>query len=288
MKLQPQGGIRCFSLLACLIIQTAGCGRTINRAAERAIRDYLPQIVGDARAWRAHVDNPPGRTIEGKLHRVTVDGADVDLHGAIRLARLHVEIRDLVVDVARKRVISLGSASFVATLSEADLTKYTRTWSAGSEVGLQIRSVHLRPQVVTVFAARRWLGKDWPFTIEMEPRLEPPARLAFDWDRMRVAGLPVPLPQAALRWVGHHLASGFDLSQLPFPVLVRGFAVLSGRVLIWGDANLNSLFGTSIQARDQPAGVGIEDGVCDKTQNAHSAKAPSRQRYRPAPNQVSA
>lgn len=229
------------SLPACIAILSAGCSRTINRAAERAIRDRLPRLVGDARTWRAHVDNPAGQTIEGRLHRVTVDGEHVNLGGAIYLDRLHVEIRNLVVDVASKRVIAIGSASFVATVSQSDLADYASPWSSTSEAGIQIRSIRLKPQVVSVAAVRRALGVDWPFEIDVEPRLEPPDRLEFDWDRMRVAGLPMPLPQAVLRWIGRRLASGFDLSQLPFPVLVRGFAVLPGRVVIWGDANVQEL-----------------------------------------------
>src|SRR6266540_1658841 len=56
---------RLLLIAACLL--TAGCGRTINRAAERRIRDALPQYIGPARVWRAHVDNPPERTLRGKL-----------------------------------------------------------------------------------------------------------------------------------------------------------------------------------------------------------------------------
>src|SRR5690349_3078554 len=96
-------GIRFLAVLfltACLL--TTGCGRTINRAAERRIRDALPQYIGTARTWRAHVDNPPERTISGKLSRITIDGEGVDFGETIRLDRLHIDMVDAVFDVDSK------------------------------------------------------------------------------------------------------------------------------------------------------------------------------------------
>src|SRR5437773_12469432 len=81
---------RCQHLLIAICLLSSGCGRTINRAAERRIRDTLPQYIGHARVWRAHVENPPERTLRGKLSQITIDGEGVDFGETIRLAQLHI------------------------------------------------------------------------------------------------------------------------------------------------------------------------------------------------------
>src|ERR1044071_7102247 len=75
----------CFSAVIVVTLLLAGCGRTINRAAERRIRDALPQYIGPARTWRAHVENPPERTLRGKLSQITIDGDGVEFGETIRM-----------------------------------------------------------------------------------------------------------------------------------------------------------------------------------------------------------
>src|SRR5581483_397340 len=55
-----------------LLIVAVSCGRAINRAAERRIRDALPDTLGPARQYRVHVDNAPDRTLRGRLANVTI------------------------------------------------------------------------------------------------------------------------------------------------------------------------------------------------------------------------
>src|SRR5688500_6796251 len=122
---------RSFILLAVTVpLLTAGCTRPVNRAAERKIRDALPKFIGPARVWRAHVENSPERTARGRLSQVTIDGEDVDLRKTIRLNRLHIEMREAVVNVNRARLKSVGQTTFQAIVSERDLNDYLRSASS--------------------------------------------------------------------------------------------------------------------------------------------------------------
>src|SRR5262249_8326884 len=93
-----------FAAAALLVTALFGCGRTINRTAERKIRDALPGYIGPARVWRAHVDNPPERTLRGRLSVVTIDGEGVDLKQTVTLDTLHIEMRDTEVDSGKQQL----------------------------------------------------------------------------------------------------------------------------------------------------------------------------------------
>src|SRR2546421_6263124 len=86
------------TIVAALLFVVSGCGRPINRTAERRIRDALPGYIGPARVWRAHVDNPVERTLTGRLARVTIDGEAVALKSTIPLDSLHIEMTGVEVD----------------------------------------------------------------------------------------------------------------------------------------------------------------------------------------------
>src|SRR6266487_4463315 len=102
----------------CCAILIVGCGRTINRTAERKIRDALPGYIGPARVWRAHVENPPERTLRGRLSVVTIDGEGVDLKQTVTLDTLHIEMHDTEVDSGRQQLKKVGSTTFLAVVTE--------------------------------------------------------------------------------------------------------------------------------------------------------------------------
>ena len=98
-------GIAC--LLCVGLISPFGCGRTVNRAAERRVRDALPGVLGPARAYRVHIDNDPDRTIRGRLARVLIDGDQVQLASGLYFDALHLELRGVDVDTHSGRVVRL-------------------------------------------------------------------------------------------------------------------------------------------------------------------------------------
>jgi hypothetical protein len=223
-------------LLPALLL--AGCTRTINRTAERRIRDALPGYIGPARIWRAHVDNPAERTIRGRLARVTIDGEGVQLRQTIVLDSLHIEMRDVDVDTRHNRLRAVGETTFTAVIGEASLNDYLRANPPPPDEPTRVKHVSLRQGTMTASATRWLLGREWPYTVTVEPRLASPTRLEFDPNRMTVAGLRVPLPVSVLRWFARRLDQGFDFSTLPFPVRISRFQVEQGRVTLSGTADV--------------------------------------------------
>jgi len=222
---------------ASIILLAAGCTRPVNRAAERKIRDALPTFIGPARIWTAHVENAPERTARGKLSRVIIDGAGVEVRKTIRLSRLHIEMHDAVVDVGRSRLKSVGRTTFEATVAERDLNEYLRA-AASPDDSVRIRSVRLGNNRITLDSAYRLLGRDVGFSAEVEPRLANPSRLEFDPERFSLLGVRIPLPGAALRWISSRLTDGFDFSTLPFPVAIASVQVTKGAVEVSGTADV--------------------------------------------------
>jgi hypothetical protein len=256
--------MRSRALYACLLpsafcLLSSGCGRTINRTAERKIRDVLPSYIGPARVWRAHVENPPERTIQGKLSSVVIDGEQVQLRDTILLDTLHIEMRDADFDGGRKRLKAVRETTFRAVVSEAGLNDYLRRNPPPEEEPVRIKHVYLRQGHFYVEATRWLIGRAWPFTSSTEPRLVSPTRLDFPPERMTVMGLRVPLPASALQWFAKRLDQGFDFTTLPFPVRISRFTVEPGHITLEGTADvmesLNQRIGRELD-RQRPAAAG--------------------------------
>jgi len=249
---------RC-ALLSLLLLAT-GCARTINRSAERKIRDALPSYIGPARVWRAHVENPPERTIQGRLRRIMIDGEQVRLRQTIVCDTLHIEMQDAVVDTGRQRLRSVGLTTFAAVIGERNLNDYLRR-DPPEDDPIRIKRVQLRQGVIHVEATRYLLGVDWPFTLTIEPRLASETRLDFDPEQMTVLGLRVPLPSVVLRWFARRLNQGFDFSTLPFPLRITRFRVDTGRVTVEGIADvmqsLNERIGLYLKPPGEPSRLSV-------------------------------
>jgi hypothetical protein len=230
-------------LLACLLLSAlcllaSGCGRTINRTAERKIRDVLPSYIGAAKVWRAHVENPPERTLQGRLSSVTIDGEAVQLRDTILLDTLHIEMRNAEFDAGRKRLKSVRETTFRAVVSEQGLNDYLRRNPPPEDEPVRIKHVSLKQGHFYAEATRWLVGREWAFTSTTEPRLASPTRLNFAPERMTVLGLRVPLPASALQWFARRLDQGFDFTTLPFPVRISRFTVEPGRITIEGTADV--------------------------------------------------
>ena len=230
------GGIAFAILIAPLL--ACGCARTVNRTAERRIRDALPRMIGPARVWRAHVESPAARTLRGRLRRVTIHGEEVELRSALRLATLDVDVRNIAVDPARGRVQSAGDAVFSAAVTERDLNEYLQRFPAPPEEPVRYRHVYVRTGRFYVEGVRSLAGRQWTFNITAEPRLASPTRLLFDPDRMAVLGMRVPLPASALRFLARILSDGFDFTALPLPVKIHNFRAEYGRIVLSGEADV--------------------------------------------------
>jgi len=147
-------------------------------------------------------------------------------------------MRNVEVDAGKQRLKSVQETLFTAVISESGLNDYIRSTPPPDDEPTRIRVVRLRDGQMVAYAARRLLGREWEYSVTVEPRLASPTKLEFSPDRMTVLGLKVPLPQSVLRWFARRLDKGFDFSTLPFPVRITQFKVDQGRITLSGTADV--------------------------------------------------
>lgn len=215
-----------------------GCGRAINRSAERRIREALPDILGSARQYRVHVANPPERTLRGRLADVTIDGDDVQLTNGMLLDTLHLDLKGVDVDLNHRQVRHIQEAQFTATVGEAGLDEYL---AGEAPPGETFRDVHftLRDNLVTIRGARVVLGVSVPFQITGPLQLVSPSRIQIDPKHLTIIGISVSgLP---LRFLKSRFESAIDLSTLPFPVQLSSVQTTAGKLTLSGSADTDAL-----------------------------------------------
>ena len=225
-----------------------GCGRTINRAAERRVRDALPEILGPARAYRVHIDNEPDRTLRGHLARVLIDGDQVRLKNGLYFDSLHLELRGVDVDTNAGRVRTIKETHFTATASAANVNEYIVGETFAGEKLRRVR-VAFAPSGVTLSAEREIvnvnppvIGKVHlyaPFHLVGPVRLGGPRRLELDPTNLTVIGIPIS--GAPLRFLMQRFESGFDLNVLPFPVTLTQVQTGADVITLSGAADVSSL-----------------------------------------------
>lgn len=226
------------ALLAVLWIGT-GCGRAINRSAERRIRDALPDLLGSARQYRVHVANAPERTLQGRLANVTVDGDDVQLATGLLLDHLHLDLKDVEVDKEHKRVRRIGDVRFLATVGAAGLDEFLAGETPEDEPIRNTRVSLGAGNSVTIAAERVVLGAGVPFHMTGPLRIAGPQRIELDPTNLNVIGIPIGgLP---LRFLRSRFESAIDLSKLPFPVHLTGVRTEPGTLLLSGTADVTAL-----------------------------------------------
>ena len=241
LKLKASGKVRIFLSIAAIVIPlmfSVGCARVVNRTAERKIRDILPVYLGPAKVWRAHVDNPPLRTIQGRLSKITIDGEDVQLHNQITCQSLHIVMDNVDIDPLQRKLKSVGKTTFQVVLDQNSLNQYIRSNPLPPDQHIGIRMIGARKGVLILYLNYMLLGKEIPFTISATPLLTSPTTLEMEPDRMTVEGLHIPLPESWLRYLAKYVNHAFDFSSLPFPVTLNQFTVDKNRIELSGSADV--------------------------------------------------
>jgi uncharacterized protein YceK len=227
----------------------SGCGRVINRTAERKIRDVLPVYLGPAKVWRAHVDNNAMRTLGGKLSVITIDGEDVQLQNTIECQQLHIVMHDVDVDVVKGKLKSVGPTSFSVLITQQSLNRFLHGFQYPEGERLKINHVGIQKGLLTLNMTWNLLGRDWSFTVTGQPELVAGNKLELEPNRLTVLGIPAPLPASALRYIAHFFNHAFDFSTLPFPVYITQAAVDNNQIELSGTADvmksLNEMISTS-------------------------------------------
>lgn len=233
-------------LLAGLMVLAGGCGRAINRTAERRIREALPQAIGPAKEYRVHVENSPVRTIQGQFANITIDGDDVRFPTGLILDNLHIQLKNVNVDTRKGRVRHIGEARFAITVSENSLDEFIAGESPPGETMRKTRLTLSDNNIITVTGERVTLGIGIPFRITGPIRVASPTRIELDPTRLTVVGIPFSgLP---LKFLKNRIESSVDLNQFPVPVDLFDVKTQRGSMTLTGEIDADSLL-SKAQAR---------------------------------------
>jgi hypothetical protein len=237
-----------FMALLLGVAALCGCTRTVNRTAERKIRDVLPDVLGPARQYRAHVDSAPGNTVAGRLAAVTIDGDDVQLPNGLLMDQIHLELKGIDLDTKAQRVRSVREARFTATVGENSLNEFLAGEAPDGETIQKLR-LTLNSGRVTLSAERIVLGVGVPFSFTGPLRLLPPRRIELDPTRFVVVGLPIT--GKPLQFLKERFENSLDLSALPFPVQITSVTTTKGQLTLSGTADVAALLRRAQESNPQ-------------------------------------
>ena len=215
-----------------------GCGRAINRSAERRIRDMLPNLVGSAREYKVHVEGAETDTARGRIQSIRVDGQDVNLSNGLLLDNLHLEMRKIVADLDRRQIRSVESASFTAAIGENTLDEY---FAGESPEGETLRDIHIaiHEGTVTIAGQRVVLGVGVPFKAYGPLKLIGPQQIELDPNKLVVIGIPIT--GAPLRFLKKKFESAMDLSSLPVPMRLDSVTMHNHRLVLTGTPDVPAI-----------------------------------------------
>ncbi len=231
-------------LLVCILLMfvgSSGCTRPINRAAERRIRDVLPTVIGLSKRYDVHVDNPPERTIAGKLAAVTITGEDVHFKNGLIVDNLNLVLSGVEVDTGTKRLKKIRRTEFTISVSEPNVNEYLVDEVMDGETLRNIR-VKFYDNVVTISGQRVVLGIGVPFEITGPLKIAGPTLLELDASRLKIIGLP--FKGKILDFLKHRMDTVADLSGFAFPMLLAEVRITPGRLILTGTANPMPLLDT--------------------------------------------
>ena len=225
-----------------LLFLLSGCGRAINRTAERRIREALPDLLGPASSYHVHVDGAAERTLDGNLAKVTIDGDNIVLSNGLQLDHLHLELEGVQIDTDHRKVRAIRRSRFEAKVSADSLDEYL---TGESPLGEKIRKPRVTfgtGNLVTIAAERLTLGVGVPFQLTgpLHVRdLNGAQGIEMDPNRLEVVG--IPLTGLVLHFMLDRFAGATSLSTLPFPVQIREVHTAPGMLTMSGAANVTEI-----------------------------------------------
>jgi hypothetical protein len=225
------------------ILFTAGCGRTIERAAESRLNGMLPELLGPADRYATRVRGG-GSLLRGRAEGVHIDGFGVRVTEGLTLDTVALDLDDVEADRKTGRLTRVGSVAFAATLGERSLTRYVQS----RQLGIPDLRVNLETSAVRVTARPEALGiASVPVTVR--GTLTPTGdgnRLDFTPSAARVS--IVPVPGAVLRYLSERLNPVVDLSSLRVPVRVADAEVRGGVLHLRGSVDPDVVLRLSARA----------------------------------------
>ena len=226
-----------------IVVALCGCsGGQIRHRIESGIARALPSKLGPAKSYTVKVSGSTMAMINGRLGAVKILGEEVRLSKGVTVARLDVDIKDLVADPGTQAIKRCGSTVYSATLAQDELQRYLiKTYPdiPGLKVSLANGAAH-------VLASPGLAGVKVNIAADATLEVREGRRLALNLMSIDVAGLSAP--GFARDFIENRLNPVFDASELGFGARIESVRIDRGSLTLTGTLDLMKALGTSGEA----------------------------------------
>lgn len=236
--------------LACAIaVAATGCAGPVNHSVADGIKSALPQVIGPAQEWDVAVTGNPGTIIRGRIPGVVIHGRDVQASPQITIASLDIKAADVVVDVRRRALKSIGSLTFAGVLTQPNLNDYLAATAPAAHGRPDNLAITLNDHDLLLSFDQKVSSFKIPVRVAggLAVSSKGDDKIDFEPTNLKVASLPIP--RSIVLYAARAINPAIDLSSLSFRVHLAGIRVDSRRVLFAGAAEVpDSAFRVAQQA----------------------------------------
>lgn len=221
-------------VFAALVVGTTGCStRLLQRTVERRLRNRLTTLIGPAERYTVNISGTDDSDLVlGRVRRLEVTGTGVLIGGELPLERFEMRLQHLRYTGASPDLVSVRESELSVELLQAALNAYLAEEQKDKDVRAR-------------FDADGRLVLDMTLKLFGVPtRLVATGRLELEGDKRIVFRADsVEAPNAPLLGVGKTLVERqfnplVDMQALHVPVRLKSLAVVDGRILLHGEADL--------------------------------------------------
>lgn len=213
----------------------SGCGSSIvNDKVEHHIEAALPQYIGPAESYKAHVDGSLGGMMDGRLRELQIEGKRVQLAPELIVNDLQVEMKGVDFDRKKNQLRSVDSTQFQADFTEDVIQRYLEKNHPGIE-GLRVR---LYQDEIRIQARPAVLGVSTGVTVSGKLAVRNGDKVDFVPSQIVVQGIPSPKP--VTNFVMSKVNPVLDIAHFNFPAKLTDIKIQSGKLVVYGTAMLGS------------------------------------------------
>lgn len=224
---------RCTFILIVAVL-VSGCAKGIvTSQIESSIAERLPEIIGPARSYRVEVSGHTTQMIKGKMSQVRILGEVVSIAPNLAVDELEVTLDDIVFDRHTQAIKSCKATLFTAKVAERTLNAYLSAERPDlNELRVRLRRgrmlVHVRPAFLKLS-----VGVDLEGTLKVVA----PAKVFFEVDRLKLAGLK--MPGLTAEYIEEKINPVQDFSSSGLGIRLTSIEISPGALVMKGSAELD-------------------------------------------------
>lgn len=221
--------MRSIALTILVSVFLTGCsGGLIRPKIEQGIEKALPSYIGPARKYDVRASGSETDMLGGRIASLQIAGTDVQIAENLTVAFLVVDMNDVSFHTSSRKLKSIGSTTFRATLTEKAVNDYV---NASRQDGSDMR-IELETDKLTVVAKPSFHGVGVQFKVTGTPEIDTGTKVSFVADSASLSVVPVPA------WIVNRLLNRvnpvLDLEKMKFPVKLSSASVRKDSVELSG------------------------------------------------------